>query len=110
MHEVGQPPLHFCGKASIVKSYRSFNRLLNSRQLPWDWEERYGLTPWLQETLVDPARFEGACYRAANWIEVGVTTDRGRQDRHHRRHGAQPKTVWLYPLWRDARQRLCRMD
>ena len=81
-----------------------------ARQLPRDWEERYGLTPWLLETLVDPARFEGTCYRAANWIEVGTTTGRGRQDRHHRRHGAQPKTVWLYPLRRDARQRLCRMD
>ena len=81
-----------------------------ARQLPRDWEARYGLTPWLLETLVDPARFEGTCYRAANWIEVGVTTGRGRQDRHHRRHGAQPKTVWLYPLRRDARQRLCRMD
>ena len=51
---------------------------------------------------------EGTCYRAVNWIEVGTTTGRGRQDLHHRRHGTQPKTIWLYPLRRDARQRLCR--
>jgi len=79
-----------------------------ARRLVQDWEFRYGLTPWLLETLVDPTRFEGTCYRAANWIEVGVTSGRGRQDRHHRRHGAQPKTVWLYPLRQDARKRLCR--
>ena len=79
-----------------------------ARRLVQDWEARYGLTPWLLETLVDPARFSGTCYRAANWIEVGTTTGRGRQDRHHRRHGAEPKRVWLYPLRHDARQRLCR--
>lgn len=79
-----------------------------ARRLVQDWEVRYGLTPWLLETLVDPARFTGTCYRAANWIEVGTTTGRGRQDRHHRRHGEQPKTVWLYPLGRDVRQRLCQ--
>ena len=78
-----------------------------ARRLPRDWETRYGLTPWLLETLVDPARFSGTCYRAANWTEVGITTGRGRQDRHHRRHGARPKTIWLYPLRRDVRQRLC---
>jgi hypothetical protein len=79
-----------------------------ARRLVPDWEARYGLTPWLLETLVDPALFSGTCYRAANWIEVGATTGRGRQDRHHRRHGVRPKTVWLYPLRRDVRQRLCQ--
>jgi hypothetical protein len=79
-----------------------------ARRLVRDWEARYGLAPWLLETLVDPALFSGTCYRAANWIEVGATTGRGRQDRHHRRHGARPKTLWLYPLRRDARQRLCQ--
>jgi len=81
-----------------------------ARQLPQDWVDRYGLTPWLLETLVDPARFDGTCYRAANWVEVGTTTGRGRQDRHHQRHGARPKTVWLYPLRRDARRRLCQAN
>ena len=79
-----------------------------ARRLVPDWESHYGLSPWLLETLVDPACFSGTCYRAANWIEVGVTTGRGRQDRHHRRHGAQPKSVWLYPLRGDVRKRLCQ--
>jgi hypothetical protein len=79
-----------------------------ARQVVSDWHTSYGLTPWLLETLVDPARFSGTCYRAANWVEVGATTGRGRQDRYHRHHGAHPKAVWLYPLRRDAQQRLGR--
>jgi hypothetical protein len=79
-----------------------------AQRLAPDWELRYGLVPWLLETLVDPALYVGTCYRAANWIEVGATTGRGRQDRHHRRHGARPKVIWLYPLRGDARQRLCQ--
>ena len=79
-----------------------------ARRLPQDWEARYGRDPWLLETLVDPALFSGTCYRAANWIEVGTTTGRGRQDRRHLRHGARPKMVWLYPLRPDAQQRFCR--
>ncbi|HEX9596470.1 MAG TPA: Druantia anti-phage system protein DruA [Anaerolineales bacterium] len=80
---------------------------LAARRLADDWEARYRIRPVLLETLVDPARFAGTCYRAANWIEVGQTTGRGRQDRRHQRHGASPKTIFLYPLAADARQRLC---
>jgi hypothetical protein len=76
------------------------------RRLPADWQAQYGVTPLLVETLVDPARYTGACYRAANWVEVGETSGRGRDDRQHRRHGARPKRVWVYALRRDARARL----
>ena len=76
------------------------------RQVAVDWPERYGVEPWLLETLVDPKRFAGTSYRAANWIEVGTTTGRGRMDREHRREGLCPKTVLLYPLVRDAARRL----
>lgn len=77
-----------------------------ARRLPTDWAEAFGVTPWLLETLVDPQRYRGVCYRAANWIEVGLTSGRGRDDRAHQRHGAAPKQVWLYPLRRGARDRL----
>jgi hypothetical protein len=76
------------------------------RRLPADWQAQYGVTPLLVETLVDPAQYTGACYRAANWVELGQTSGRGRFDREHRRHGARPKRVWVYPLRRDARARL----
>jgi len=77
-----------------------------TRQVAVDWQEHFGITPWLLETLVDSQRFRGVCYRAANWILVGDTAGRGRNDRHHQRHGGAPKSVWLYPLHRHCRDRL----
>jgi len=76
------------------------------RQLRTDWYQHYGLEPWLVETLVDRQRFYGGCYRAANWIVLGETSGRGRMDRAHQRHGAQVKTVLVYPLVKNARHRL----
>ena len=79
---------------------------LSSRHLVGDWQRHYGVRPWLLETLVDPARFAGTCYRAANWCEVGETSARGRMDRAHQRHGRAIKRVFLYPLHPAARERL----
>jgi hypothetical protein len=76
------------------------------RRLPRDWQARYGVEPLLVETFVDPARYVGGCYRAANWVALGETAGRGRDDRGHQRHGAQPKYVWGYPLQRNALARL----
>ena len=58
---------------------------------------------------MDDSRFAGTCYRAANWIELGDTTGRGRMDRAHAahaRHGQAPKRVLVYPLVADAQRRL----
>lgn len=78
-----------------------------AHQLPRDWRARYCVEPVLMETLVDPARYRGVCYRAANWVEVGMTQGRGRMDREHAAPGAR-KQIFLYPLHRHWRQRLCR--
>jgi hypothetical protein len=76
-----------------------------ARRLVAEWRTAYGVTPVLLETLVDPRRFDGASYRAANWIVVGTTTGRGRNDRH--RHVVRaPKRVLIYPLVPDAAERL----
>lgn len=77
-----------------------------AKRLPEDWKAAYGVEPVLLETLVDPARFDGGCYRAANWIALGQTTGRGRMDRHSLRVGAAPKRVLIYPLVKDAAERL----
>jgi len=77
-----------------------------ARQLPDDWLAHYGVEPVLLETLVDPARYRGICYRAANWIEVGMTQGRGRMDRSGRTQGIR-KQIFLYPLHRRWRQQLC---
>ena len=90
-----------------VKGLASKILALSARQVPHDWHTRYGYRPLLLETLVDPKRFRGTCYRAANWIHIGQTAGRGRMDREHQRHGQAIKDIYVYPLVRDARQRLC---
>ncbi len=79
---------------------------LATRRVERDWPRRYAVEPLLVETLVDPSRYRGHCYLAANWICVGQTTGRGRMDREHLRHGQAVKTVWVYPLVKDAARRL----
>lgn len=75
------------------------------RQVSGDWRQRYGYEPVLVETFVEAGRFAGTCYRAANWIEVGETKGRGRQDRERTCRGAV-KRVLLYPLREGAREEL----
>jgi Druantia protein DruA len=89
-----------------VKGLASKILALSARQMPRDWEVRYRRRPLLLETLVDAARFRGTCYRAANWIHIGQTSGRGRMDRAHTAHGQAIKDVYVYPLVRDAQQRL----
>ncbi len=78
---------------------------LLTRQLPGDWQTRYGCRPVLMETFVERDRFRGTSYRAANWITVGETQGRGKTDRHHQ-HGKPVKTIWVYPLEKDFRAAL----
>lgn len=64
-------------------------------RLPQDWEQRYNVRPVLVETFVDPKRFAGTCYKAANWIYVGASA--GRRD-------GNPKKVFVYhlcPRWQE---------
>jgi hypothetical protein len=85
---------------------------LASQQVQHDFEIRYGYRPLLLETFVDCERFNGVCYRAANWIDVGLTSGRGRNDRTRQRERSRNgpplsvKQIWLYPLHRKAQQRL----
>jgi hypothetical protein len=76
-----------------------------SRRLSGDWTMKYGHPIELLETFVETARFEGTCYAAANWIPVGVTTGRSRNDRHTSLQVPR-KAVWLYPLSKHFRTRL----
>jgi len=72
-----------------------------------DWQQRYGHPIYLLETFVQQDRFAGTCYQAANWIHVGQTTGRTRQDRHNRVN-APFKEIYLYPLTRHVQRQLCR--
>jgi hypothetical protein len=79
---------------------------LGARRVPQDWVERYGVRPVLLETYVQRDRFQGTCYRAANWWHVGATQGRGRMDRD-RTASTPVKAVYVYPLQRNARRVLC---
>jgi hypothetical protein len=93
----------------VVARIRNLASMALSRalkRLRTDWMRQYGVDPWLLETLVDRQRFYGGCYRAANWTVLGETSGRGRMDRANKRHGAQVKTILVYPLVKNARRRL----
>lgn len=80
---------------------------LVSRRLADDWQARYGYRPVLLETFVEKPRFQGTCYRAANWQYLGDTQGRGKLDVFHR-HAKPVKSILVYPLTRDFRQQLCK--
>jgi len=83
------------------------SRLLSMslERLVEDFQRRYHYRPWLVESFVDTSRFSGASYRAANWILVGQTKGRGRQDRFSKREKTI-KDIYVYPLEKDFRTRL----
>ncbi|MGH8235527.1 MAG: DUF4338 domain-containing protein [Pseudomonas sp.] len=89
-----------------VKHLASRVLALTSRRLADDWYARYAYRPVLLETFVEKPRFAGTCYKAANWQYLGDTQGRGKLDVRH--HNAEPvKSIWIYPLVRDFRLRLC---
>ncbi|MEJ2247019.1 MAG: DUF4338 domain-containing protein [Acidobacteriota bacterium] len=75
------------------------------RRLSADWENKYGHPIALVETFVERDRFAGTSYRASNWIHVGSTAGRSRQDRRHTLRVAV-KDVYVYSLDRRFRQEL----
>jgi hypothetical protein len=77
---------------------------LNLRCLSEDWQHRYGHPIALAETFVDPKRFEGTCYQAANWVEIGVTKGFGRTHLDFYQLHAKPKAIFLCPLVPQAAQ------
>jgi len=70
-----------------------------------DWERMYGHPVYFAETFIDPGRFRGACYRAANWQLLGLTTGRGKND-HTNKPNRPIKEVLGLPLTRRFREYL----
>jgi hypothetical protein len=68
-----------------------------ARVIAAEWQRVYGHPVYYLETFVEPERYRGTCYRAANWIALGLTTGRGKDDRTNRVNRPL-KEVWGYPL------------
>ena len=76
-------------------------------RLSRDWQAKYGHPIYLLESFVQRDCFRGTCYQAANWVRVGQTKGRSRQDRPDGQHQQVPiKDVYLRPLHPQFRQRL----
>ena len=72
------------------------------RRLAQDWKDRYGTEIVMVETFVDTTRYLGTCYKAANFMTVGQTKGRSRQDRNNKLK-VPIKDILVYPLRRDFR-------
>ena len=79
---------------------------LTERRVAADWQARFGHALLLLETFVDPRRFHGGVYRAANWIELGLTQGYRRIRGGYSDEAQAPKRVFVRPLCRDARAQL----
>lgn len=78
-----------------------------ARRISADWQSVYAHPIYLLETFIDPERFKGICYRAANWHYLGLTTGRGPRDQTKKANRSL-KELWVYPLGKSFRQHLTR--
>lgn len=76
-----------------------------SRRLSADWQEVYAHPVHFTETFVDPTRYRGTCYRAANWTYLGMTLGLGK-DAKSQEPNRSLKQLYGYPLVADFRRRL----
>jgi hypothetical protein len=79
------------------------------RRLAGDWENRYGIRPRIVETFVDSERFTGTCYRASNWIYLGETSGRGRNDRYHEKSVSR-KLIFAYEFEKGSLKQVLSSD
>lgn len=77
-----------------------------AKRISKDWEEKYGHGIELLETFVEIGRFKGTCYKATNWVCVGETQGRSRNDRYNKLE-VPIKHIYLYPIDKRFRERLC---
>ena len=83
---------------------------LTERRVVADWQARFGHPLLLLETFVDPRRFHGGVYRAANWLELGLTQGYRRTREGYSAVADAPKRVFVRALHRDPRAHLTHPD
>lgn len=77
------------------------------KRIASDWATLWGYRPLLMESFVDPAKYNGTCYRASNWHLVGKTTGEGLV-RKGKLYTTTPKLIFTMPLQKDFRSQLCK--
>jgi hypothetical protein len=77
-----------------------------ARNLSREWERVYRHPVYFLETFIDVGLYRGTCYRAANWVSMGVTTGRGKNDLTHKQNRPLKEILGL-PLTRRFRELLC---
>ena len=77
-----------------------------NRQISGHWQERWGYSPVLMETFVDPDRYQGTCYKASNWEYLGMTTGKGLA-RKGKEYTSSPKMIFMKPLVKNYSKLLC---
>lgn len=100
---IPEPIVHLQRQLDQIRSTRMAQRISA------DWEQSYGHPIYFLQTFVDPERFRWTCYRAANWVLMGETTGRGKNDQTGRPNRSI-KQVLGYPLHRRFRQRLSEVQ
>jgi len=93
-----------------VKNLASHVLSLAAKKIRADWQNHYGHKPVLLETFVDPEKFKGTCYRAANWNYLGLTKGRGRMSRSGNDYLSTRKQVYVYPLVNNCHSFLCNRE
>jgi hypothetical protein len=81
---------------------------LASKQIARDWNQFYGIRPKAIETFVQPSKFKGTCYSAANWVEVGTTSGYAKKGDSHS-NSQEPKLIFLYGLTSSVRSKLLKI-
>ena len=94
------------GSKGVFRCLASFAMAAMLRRLGDDWQARYGHPVLIAESFVDPSKFGGTLYAAANWRYLGLTRGYARHNGRYTDPHGQPKQLHVYPLRRGARRRL----
>lgn len=102
-----------CNSRTLILPGIKINNLISHifklvfQRLSADWENLTGIKPVMVETFVDKAHYLGTCYKASNWINIGQTKGRGRNDQYNK-YEKSIKDIYLYPLDRKYNDKLIK--
>ncbi|MBI4762650.1 MAG: Druantia anti-phage system protein DruA [Chloroflexota bacterium] len=91
-----------------VKNLASKILSLSTEKVVSDWAWYYSITPLIAETFVQPSRYLGTSYKAANWLEIGITKGYAKSGMSYR-NSQEPKKIYLYGLNKETRLKLIKV-